>query len=43
MQVLDTLRLREDLVADDLRGKEWLPMREKVNEGLSRPLVQPQA
>jgi glycosyltransferase involved in cell wall biosynthesis len=43
MQVLDTLRLREDLVADDLRGKEWLPVREKVNEGLSRPIVQPQA
>jgi hypothetical protein len=29
MQVLDTLRLREDLVADDLRGKEQLPQRAK--------------
>lgn len=38
MQVLDTLRLREDLVADDLRGKEQLPQREEV--GLQ---MQPQA
>lgn len=30
MQILDTLRIREDLVADDLRGKEHLPAREDV-------------
>lgn len=42
MQVLDTLRLRDDLVADDLRGKERLPSREKTSEVLSRPVVQSQ-
>ena len=43
MQVLDTLRIREDLVADDLRGKERMPMREKTGDALPRPIVQPQA
>ncbi len=39
MQVLDTLRLREELVADDLRGKEQLPQRAK---GESQLQMQPQ-
>lgn len=43
MQVLDTLRLREDLVAADLRGKERMPTRDKTNEPLPRPVIQPQA
>ena len=43
MQVLDTLRIREDLVADDLRGKERMPVREKAGDTLPRPVVQPQA
>ncbi len=40
MQVLDTLRLREELVADDLRGKEQLPQRAKSDSPLQ---MQPQA
>ncbi len=30
MQVLDTLRIRDALVADDLRGKERMPLKKKV-------------
>lgn len=30
MQILDTLRLREDLVAEDLRGKEQMPSHDLV-------------
>lgn len=29
MQILDTLRIREELVADDLKGKEQMPQRAK--------------
>lgn len=39
MQVLDTLRIREALVADDMRGKERMPQREKSAETLQ---MQPQ-
>lgn len=42
MEVLDTLRIRDALVADDLRGKERLPQREKVEERVPRQTVQPQ-
>jgi len=34
MQVLDTLRLREALVADDLRGKEQMPQHSKSEKTL---------
>jgi len=40
MQVLDTLRLREALVADDLRGKEQMPQHAKSDSQLQ---MQPQA
>lgn len=43
MQVLDTLRIREALVADDMRGKERMPQREKNAEKSSDGLqMQPQ-
>ncbi|MCB0106374.1 MAG: glycosyltransferase family 2 protein, partial [Caldilineaceae bacterium] len=34
MQILETLRIREDLVADDLRGKEQMPPRTKGDKTL---------
>ena len=43
MQVLDTLRIREALVADDMRGKERMPQREKSAEKSTDTLqMQPQ-
>ncbi|MCE7985838.1 MAG: glycosyltransferase family 2 protein [Caldilinea sp. CFX5] len=42
MEVLDSLRIREALVADDLRGKERLPQREKAEERAPLPAIQPQ-
>lgn len=42
MQVLDTLRIRDSLVADDLRGKEQLSRPEKMQEAAGLPAVQPQ-
>jgi glycosyltransferase involved in cell wall biosynthesis len=43
MEVLDSLRIREALVADDLRGKERLPQQEKGEESVPLPAIQPQA
>lgn len=42
MEVLDSLRIREALVADDLRGKERLPQKEIVEERPPLPAIQPQ-
>lgn len=42
MEVLDSLRIREALVADDLRGKERLPPSEKAEERAALPAIQPQ-
>ncbi|MEZ4867697.1 MAG: glycosyltransferase family 2 protein [Caldilineaceae bacterium] len=43
MQVLDMLRIREDLVADDLRGKERMPTREKSLEPVAPQVARSQA
>lgn len=43
IQVLNTLHMRADLVADDLRGKAWLAGREKAEEGLPIIAIQPQS
>lgn len=43
IQVLETLRTRADLVADDLRGKAWLAGREKAEQGLPVVAIQPQS
>ena len=42
IQVLDTLRLRDALVADDLRGKERMPTQRMPEERTILPVVQPQ-
>lgn len=42
IQVLDTLRLRDALVADDLRGKERMPTQRVPEERTVLPVVQPQ-
>lgn len=42
MEVLDSLRIREALVADDLRGKERLPQKEIAEERAPLPAIQPQ-
>ncbi len=42
MQVLDTLRIREALVADDMRGKERMPQREKSEKSSEGLQMQPQ-
>lgn len=42
MEVLDSLRIRDALVADDLRGKERLPHKEKAEERATRQTIQPQ-
>lgn len=42
IQVLDTLRIRDSLVASDLQGKERLPLKLKVEERVVLPITQPQ-
>lgn len=42
IQVLETLRLRADLIADDLRGKAALPGHDQTNTRIPSVTVQPQ-
>jgi len=42
MQVLDTLRIRDALVADDLQGKERLPLKKTMEEKVRLPVAHSQ-
>ncbi|MCB0104482.1 MAG: glycosyltransferase family 2 protein [Caldilineaceae bacterium] len=41
IQVLDTLRIRDALVADDLQGKARLSLKPRIEENTGLPVVQP--